>query len=208
MQRFVDELGYPYSFCYVLHQGGQVAVKCPDCRGLAYIYGTECLKEVRCTNCFYHEKEKEQFRHTASGVCGTCERWFNEELHDDKQLAHKHIHIPCPHCGAFNQVAVEQKTGSRVYRTDIQDGKDPVFHLELYYLDYLRGKPVWAVNRDHLNYLLSYLSATLREKPVGAMKWTASYSVPKYMKEAKNRDAVVKILRKLQQKAPVKTQDG
>ena len=48
---------------------------------------------------------------------------------------------------------------------EIQDGREPWFGLELWFLTFFRGKPVWALNREHLIYLIDYLSADLREKP-------------------------------------------
>ncbi|MEK4056727.1 hypothetical protein MHB84_24440 [Paenibacillus sp. FSL F4-0087] len=72
--------------------------------------------------------------------------------------------------------------------------------MELYFLDYVRGKVVWAVNREHLNYLISYISADLRVKPGNVPVKTASHSIPAYIKNAKNRELVVRTLTKLQHK--------
>lgn len=197
MERFRDEPGYKYAFGAVLHRGEQVAVKCPQCGGLAFVYQGDERREVRCTACFHHEKEPEAYRYAASGVCEACERWFNEEVKDRKQLAQRMIHIRCPHCTAMNQVPLRRTLTCRGYYPDIHQGRDPVFHLELYYLDMFRGKPVWALNRDHLHYLIDYISADLREKPGTGMMRTASHTLPAYMKEAKNRAAMVKTLRGL-----------
>ena len=97
----------------------------------------------------------------------------------------------------MNQVPLRRTLTRTGYYFDIRQGRDPVFHLELYYLDMFRGKPVWGLNRDHLNYLIAYISAGLREKPDNGMKRTASHTLPAYMKEAKNRAAMVKTLRGL-----------
>ena len=50
------------------------------------------------------------------------------------------------------------------YGAEIQGGKDPWFGLELWFLASFQGKPVWALNRGHLAYLIDDLSADLREK--------------------------------------------
>ena len=55
---------------------------------------------------------------------------------------------------------------------EIQGGKDPWFGLELWFLTSFQGKPVWALNREHLAYLIDYRSADLREKPSGSQKKT------------------------------------
>ena len=53
--------------------------------------------------------------------------------------------------------------------------------------------------REHLAYLISYLSADLREKPSGSPKKTQADHLPTFMKTAKNRERIVKLLKKLQE---------
>ena len=62
-----------------------------------------------------------------------------------------------------------------------------------------QGKPVWALNREHLAYLIDYLSADLREKPLGSQKKTQADHLPTFMKTAKNRERIVKLLKKMQE---------
>ena len=66
------------------------------------------------------------------------------------------------------------------------------------YLDF-QGKPAWALNREHLAYLIDYLSADLREKPMGRAKKTQADHLPTFMKTAKNRERIVKLLKKMQE---------
>ena len=47
--------------------------------------------------------------------------------------------------------------------------------------------------------VIEYLSADLREKPLGRAKKTQSDSLPTFMKTAKNRERIVKLLKKLQE---------
>ena len=54
-------------------------------------------------------------------------------------------------------------------------------------------------NREHLAYLIDYLSADLREKPLGRAKKTQADHLPAFMKTAKNRERIVKLLKKLQE---------
>lgn len=198
MVRFVDPLYLLYGFNAIMHRNEQVAVKCPKCSGLANISKGERGFMVRCTVCFHQEMEPEAYRCTASGICEVCERWFNEQVTDQKQQTQKAVRIACPHCSAVNQVVLRKALTYTGCYSDFRNERDPVFQLELYYLDYFRGKPVWAANREHLSYLISYISAELREKPTAVIKRTASHSLPKYMKDAKNREAIVKLLHKLQ----------
>ena len=80
------------------------------------------------------------------------------------------------------------------------DGREPYFGLELWFLTSFQGKPVWALNREHLAYMIGYLSADLREKPMGRAKMTQADHLPTFMKTAKNRERIVKLLKKLQEK--------
>mgnify|MGYP006949821519 FL=1 len=82
---------------------------------------------------------------------------------------------------------------------DIQNGREPYFGLELWFLTSFQGKPVWALNREHLAYLIDYLSADLREKPLGSPKKTQADHLPSFMKTAKNRERIVKLLKRLQE---------
>ena len=86
------------------------------------------------------------------------------------------------------------------YIADIQGGREPYFGLELWFLISFQGKPVWALNREHLAYLIGYLSAGLREKPPGRAKMTQADHLPTFMKTAKNRERIVKLLRQMQEK--------
>ena len=79
------------------------------------------------------------------------------------------------------------------------DGREPYFGLELWFLTSFQGKPVWALNREHLAYLIDYLSADLREKPSGSQKKTQADHLPTLMKTAKNRERIVTLLKKLQE---------
>ncbi|RXZ78575.1 hypothetical protein EBB07_26340 [Paenibacillaceae bacterium] len=203
MKRFIDELGEPYSYYYILYSGDSVAVKCPKCDKQAEIterhYDGLKVREVRCSSCFHRASEENlSYRYKASGVCTACERWFNLEIRDEQQLAHKQTHINCPHCGRNNQVPLRQIPAYRGRQSLAINGTDPVFGLPFYYCCSYRGKPIWALNRKHLNFMIDYISAELREKPSTTIHRTASYRLPKFIKTAKNRDGVLKALRSLQ----------
>jgi hypothetical protein len=72
--------------------------------------------------------------------------------------------------------------------------------VELWFLTSFDNKPVWAFNREHLAYMIDYLSADLREKPIAnyAVMRTQADNLPAFMKSAKNRNGIVKVLKKLQ----------
>lgn len=87
---------------------------------------------------------------------------------------------------------------------EVRQGRDPYFHYPLYFRGGFRGKPVWALNREHLRYLIDYLSADLRAVPAGHLERSGMRSqsdrLPAFMKSAKNREGMVKLLTRLQAK--------
>ncbi len=103
------------------------------------------------------------------------------------------------YCGTKMQGQVHKTAYCDYYCSSIKQGHDPFFNLPLWFLSSFNGKLVWALNREHLNYLIDYLSATLREKPTTYPLKTQSDHLPTFMKTAKNRERIVKILRKMQQ---------
>lgn len=200
MKRFEDESAYKYSFYSVLRRGDRVAVKCPKCGGHASIEKRKDQLGWKCFDCYAQALEEPVYRYNAKGNCAVCERWFNVEVTGEKKTSHRITQLECPHCGSVNQVELHAKPIYGRCFSEIRAGKDPVFGLELYFLDEFRGKRIWAVNREHLNYLIAYVSADLREKPGNMPLKTASHSIPAYIKDAKNRDMVVRTLSKLQHK--------
>ncbi len=203
MKRFVDELGEPYSFHYVLRSGGHVNVECPICGSAAEILWREAAEGcsqgfVRCLSCVYRADEPDRnLRYAASGICRACGLWFNESVTDDRQFTQKHVHIACPNCEADNQVPLRVLPGGRVFGSVTCIGRDPMFGLPLYFLSHYKGTPIWALNRKHLEYLIDYISADLRVKPNGPTLRAASYRLPKELKLAKNRSGVLKVLLRL-----------
>ena len=57
------------------------------------------------------------------------------------------------------------------------------------------GQLLWANNEAHLDYLESYVGATLRERPDGPSG--LSWYLPAWMKQAKHRDEVLRALGRL-----------
>lgn len=87
------------------------------------------------------------------------------------------------------------------YTGEVKNAQEPYFGLELWFLTSFCGKVVWAINREHLAYLIGYLSADLREKPSETLSVTSQADhLPIFMKTAKNREAIVKLLNEMQKK--------
>ena len=112
------------------------------------------------------------------------------DIEEEERQHFSVLHVACPYCGTIMSGEVHKTAEAFSYIADIQDGREPYFGLELWFLTSFQGKPVWAHNREHLAYLISYLSADLREKPLGRAKKTQADHLPTFMKSAKNRERI------------------
>ena len=186
----------------------EIAVTCPGCGGA----GTVRLERergtavFRCPACGLKRETAPGDRFAqVTGQCAATGRRFRvfvprEKLRGPKQR------VKCPFCGEWvaGEAAAPKKTGSLVLE-EVRRAEDPYFHYPLYFQGDFRGKRVWALNRQHLDYLIEYLSAELRAVPAdyyrryGTMRTQADH-LPAFMKAAKNRKSLVKLLRKLQEK--------
>ena len=116
--------------------------------------------------------------------------------------------MPCkrPYCkeSVIGNVS-DKKAYKPVFFEDTYLATDPYFHLPLYFQASFRGKLIWALNREHLQYLIDYLSADIRTvqhdfyETYKTMR-SQSDMLPAFMKTAKNRKGIVRLLVKLQEK--------
>jgi hypothetical protein len=86
---------------------------------------------------------------------------------------------------------------------------DWYFRLPLWLQTPCCGKILWAYNREHLDFLESYVKAGLRESfplkiyETGQVMWrnkSLASRLPTWMKRAKNRDEVLRGIERLRQK--------
>ena len=86
---------------------------------------------------------------------------------------------------------------------------DGYFGLPLWLQTPCCGKILWAYNREHLDFLESYVKAGLRESfplkvyEIGRVMWrnkSLASRLPTWMKRAKNRDEVLRGIERLRRK--------
>lgn len=83
---------------------------------------------------------------------------------------------------------------------------DPVFRLALWLQTPCCGETLWAFNGAHVAWLESYVSAMVRQgrplnqDPTMARNATMASRLPKWIIDAKNRDAVLKGIARLREK--------
>ena len=200
--RVVDEPYGAYNVYSVLKTG--LCVACPRCGGMGLVTSGEGQYRFQCTRCGHaRTKRLGGYRFRVQNLCLSCGRYYNAPVHDPRQQAFPVLRVPCPYCGFVMPGRVE-KTGQVVWCGGdgvLRRGQDPIFGFDLWFLTSFDGKPVWALNREHLAYLIGYLSARLREKPPDNPGLrTQADMLPAFMKTAKNRERLVRRLTELQKK--------
>lgn len=190
----------------------KIYCKCPSCSGLAVVKG---FSE-------FHFPPWPWPREIVQVLCRQClfrRNWVGEDLYD--QVIGKG-RCQCPHCG-YKWLTVEikgncpseQRKKSKVecaacHRSTLVDIEwstgwqnnnpvDPYFGYPLWLQISCCGKTLWAYNEAHLNVLKIYVGATLREGR-GRHPWSMMTRLPQWIKSAKNRDAIMKALHRLEQK--------
>lgn len=184
-----------------------VTVVCPRCGGA----GTVCLEREQhravfcCGSCHFKSQAPADGDHTlaVTGQCAASGRYFRVYV-PAKKVRGPRVRVKCPWCGGFvlGEVSAPKEPPPLVLG-EVRQGRDPYFGYPLYFRGEFRGKLVWALNREHLQYLIDYLSADLRAAPAGHLEGSGMRSqsdrLPAYMKSAKNRAGIVKLLSRMQQ---------
>ncbi len=88
--------------------------------------------------------------------------------------------ILCRACGFCREVATEEADA-----------------YELWYATTFRGHRLWACNRRHLSFLISWFSGEMSKTDLGIGDRDMVESFPKWMISAKNRPGVLKTLHRL-----------
>lgn len=201
MKRVTDEKYGTYSVYTVIQTG--IDVKCPDCGKRGIVKKQEGIYQFLCTGCNKSMKtERLQYRYDVENQCESCGRYYRVDVTEEAKKNYPALRVECTYCGhrMLGKVQIKKKGYYGSYE-QVRNGQEAIFGLELWYLSSFEGKPVWALNREHLAYLIEYLSADLRESPnpLNAGMRTQADQLPTFMKLGKNRDRIVKLLRQMQQ---------
>jgi transcription elongation factor Elf1 len=202
VKRYTDKPYFTYTAYSVAAEG--ICVVCPKCgkMGMVHKEGREDDGlAFKCTFCGESHECHTSTHCIAEAACENCGRFFREDIPEGRQQF-KVLNITCPYCGTIAAVPLQRKEGLKGIASEIANGIEPNSGLPLYYQTTFAGKQVWAINRGHLQYLIDYIEADLREthdKTVYGRKTQADH-LPTFMKRAKNRDGMLKALRRLQEK--------
>ncbi|MCI9045299.1 MAG: hypothetical protein HFJ96_07845 [Peptococcaceae bacterium] len=198
MKRTVDRNYFVNSTSAAFSTG--IAVKCPKCQGLGVVKTDGYKAYFKCPNCATAlTKERTNYRCDVHNQCPKCGRYYRVDIDEESKQHFPALRVACPFCGHMTAGKVHRTRQGFTYYSEVQNGREPFFGFELWFLAYLGRKAVWALNREHLNYLIDYLSADLRQKPAGYFSQHAQADhLPTFMKTAKNRERIVKLLQGMQ----------
>jgi Zn ribbon nucleic-acid-binding protein len=126
-------------------------------------------------------------------VCPQCNRKAIVNAINTNSIK-EHAKMACVHCG-YNKVLEKVNYTYRVF------GNDPYFQLPLWLMVDCCGYVLWAYNEFHLDFIRSIIEASLRERDTKKMYNSSLASrLPKWMLSSKNREHVLKAIRKLESK--------
>ncbi|MDA6071354.1 hypothetical protein NJT12_17175 [Flavobacterium sp. AC] len=200
MERFQDENKFLGSFA------NEILVKCPKCDSKSMVKKepvSECkcghchTKVFECKHCFYKLK-KPIYQYVGYGkvYCNNCFEKYEFESQSLKEKPEKYK-AKCPHCNF--QEEWKPKIEEFLQNSKVVDGlaKEKYYNLPLWFQKEVNGDIFWAYNEEHINYLERYIKADLRERNNnGGYHMTMVSRLPKFVKEAKSREKLLKILEK------------
>ncbi|MCT4592681.1 MAG: hypothetical protein N4A57_00185 [Anaeromicrobium sp.] len=148
---------------------------------------------------------------------------MNSKFHDEGKSIYDFLHefyIKCPQCGKFTVVkSFPNERGSflfykkrslvcnncgfvKVYRNSGGViGSDYPLWLEVNCC----GEKLWSYNLKHLEYIERFVSASIREGYCDEHGWKNNSMVsrlPKWIKERKNRDEILKCIKRMKDSIP------
>ena len=178
-------------------------VECPKCSKEAMVttgnpYSMDNGKLV-CSQCQHSEKATDLIRYKSivKRNCDNCGKGFDIAIPNQKEKVSE-LAVPCPHCGITRTYRPKHEEYKISYPTKGQ-AVDPIFNLPLWFQAGVRGDLFWAYNRAHLLEIKNYVSSKLRERQT-TTHTTMVERLPNFIKDAKNRLAIVKAIEKLERK--------
>lgn len=179
-------------------------VHCPKCQGKAQVsipthfdYKNAVLK---CTSCHYSEKATDLIRHIPTGKakCHHCLEFLDLTVINGHKSIPSYVNITCKYCKTINKI--NENWESYIEKYHDSGIIDPAFGLHLWYQDTVKGDILWAYNLRHITEIKNYVRATLRERTTDKFKMTMVEKLPDFIKTAKNRDEVLKVLQRMLEK--------
>ena len=182
----------------------EFVVACPRCHKDAVVTVNSAYipsqGKLTCSNCMFSEHSEDLIRYKmiVKRHCDNCGKHINVEIPNQK-VPSKQVTVPCPHCGITRTFEPRNEPYKLVYKAASGVATDPVFNLPLLLQAEVKGNQFWAYNRRHLNDIKSYVHAKLRERQSEGYT-TMVERLPQFIKEAKNREAILKTIEQLERR--------
>jgi hypothetical protein len=181
----------------------EIWVKCPKCAEPALVK-TELPKSTipfpwgyksvcNCNHCGFQETDDNNWSGYIQGfvkrACGNCGSAISHTTQPTKE-PYITSEITCGVCKHTRDYELQW------YRYRNDKPTDPYFGFDLWLQITIKDHVLWLFNIDHLDYLSEYVDAKLREDD-GRHKYSMITNLPQWVKSSKNRDVIVKKLKKL-----------
>ena len=193
-ERFVDENYSKYAF------SDKVLVVCPKCHQRAEVtYDNKTgNKALHCFHCHHSEKGDDvHYENTVKRHCDNCGEQILVKIASKNKM--ESLTIKCQNCGQSRDYKPNSLAIRTIFR-DSGDATDPHYDHPLWLQGNIKGNLFWAYNDEHLDYLKQYITAKIRERAVGATFMTMIARLPNFIKSAKNRPTLLKLIEKLEKK--------
>lgn len=172
-------------------------VVCPDC-GEDAVVKNEYNYKLATLECRHYDLKKSGldlvvYKAIIKLNCPMCGHHIHNEQGNLKEKP-KNVPVKCNECDSRFDIKpkFEKYLNSNVREEGLMH--DQVFGCPYYFQEDCKGKLFWARNREHLLEMENYISSELRERLSYRMRMVEK--LPTFIKEAKNRDAILKILQK------------
>lgn len=178
----------------------EISVVCPKCskEALVTLDNSWFLKNalLRCFHCMFSQRNKDLIRYAllVKRNCDNCGKPMEIVIPNQKKKS-DNIKLPCPHCGIVRVFEPRNEVHQLVY-TSNSKAQDPIFKLPLWFQTEIRRNVLWAFNREHLIEIRNYVASKLRERQTYSYT-TMVEKLPIFIKEAKNREIILKAIDRL-----------
>jgi len=175
----------------------KILVHCPNCNKQATVTDEEgCDVKLFCPSCHLCKTNNRKCYSINQNVrcsnCGKINYLYEEEI--PKKTKVRTITCSCNHIEQF-----QPKYQEIIVSGVAKDGTDFYFNAKLWLSKSFKNEIFWAFNYEHLAYLKKYIEAKLRERNNRTHK-TMLEVLPPFIKSAKNRDELLKIIAVLERK--------
>jgi transcription elongation factor Elf1 len=174
-----------------------VLVVCPGCGEDAVVKNEHNYKKatLECQHCGLKKNgiDLVVYKAFVKFNCSFCGHPICYEQGNLKEKPKK-VTVTCDECNSPFQV--QPKTEKYLNSSVKEEGlmHEKVFGCPYYFQEDFKGKLFWARNREHLLEMENYISSDLRTRLPYRMRMVEK--LPTFIKEAKNREAILKILQK------------